>query len=73
MELMVQLAKDHSTLPPAGYRSRKKSEWRRRVEGGPVGYIRDRERGRKSQGMAEDVNPRIVVQLAAWLALFTTT
>jgi len=29
-----------------------------------VGCIRDPERRRKSQGMAEDVNPRTVVQLA---------
>ena len=63
MELMVQLAKDHSSLPPSRLKSRTKSERRNGVEGGLVGCIRDPERRRKSQGMAENVNSRRVLQL----------
>ena len=73
MELMVQLTKDHSTLPPSEYQSRKGSEWRNGVEGGSVGCIRDSEIRRKSQSMAEDVNPRTAVQLADWLTLSIMT
>lgn len=63
MELVVQLAKDDSSLSPPKQRSRTKSERRCGVEEGLMGCIRGPERRGKSQGMAEDMNPKTVVQL----------